>query len=147
MIRPLIEGLALTMKHLFKPPITIQYPEQRREPFPRYRGRHQLLVRDDGRIKCVACMLCATVCPAECITIEGEYDDKGEPFPAEYVIDLGRCIFCGFCVEACPKDAIRMTTYYELAEYTREAMILDKETLLKDPSVSGIKVKKKTIFG
>ena len=63
MIRPLIEGLALTMKHLFKPPITIQYPEQRREPFPRYRGRHQLLVREDGRIKCVACMLCATGVP------------------------------------------------------------------------------------
>ncbi len=134
MIGPLIKGLALTIRYLFAPPVTEEYPEERWEPFPRYRGRHQLLRHEDGRIKCVACMLCATVCPARCIRIEGAVNEQGEQYPATYEIDLGRCIFCGFCVEACPKEAILMTTHYELAALDRRSMILDKEALLRPPA-------------
>jgi len=134
MIGPLIKGLGVTLKCFFSRSVTEQYPEERWEPYPRYRGRHRLLVHEDGRIKCVACQLCATVCPAECIRVEAALDDEDQQYPANYEIDLGRCIFCGFCVEACPVEALSMTTYYELATESREALILDKETLLQDPS-------------
>ena len=133
MIQPLIKGLALTLKSFFARPVTLEYPEKRLDPSPRYRGRHQLLVHDDGSIRCVACQLCATVCPAECIRVEAARDDQGRQYPLEYEIDLGRCIFCGFCVEACPGAALAMTTHYELAEFSREAMILGKEALLEEP--------------
>ncbi len=132
MILPLIKGLALTLRYTFSKSVTVQYPEERPEISERWRGRHLLLQDDTDRIKCVACMLCATVCPAQCIYIEPTEDEKGK-YPDTYRIDLGRCIFCGLCIDACPKEAIRMTQTYELAEYTREDMILDKEKLLKWP--------------
>jgi NADH-quinone oxidoreductase subunit I len=133
MIWPLIKGLTLTLKYFFSPSVTIQYPEERWEPYPRYRGRHQLYAHEDGRVKCVACMLCATVCPAQCICIVGGLDEEGRQYPKSYEIDLGRCIFCGFCVDACPVRAIGMTTHYELAEDSRTAMVLGKEALMNPP--------------
>jgi NADH-quinone oxidoreductase chain I len=136
MIWPLIKGLALTLKYTFSKSVTIQYPEERPEIARRWRGRHLLLRHENGRIRCVACMLCATVCPSQCIYIEPGEDEEGK-YPEIYRIDLGRCIFCGLCVEACPKDAITMTTKsYELAEYSREALILDKERLLQFPKTT-----------
>jgi len=78
-------------------------------------------------------MLCATVCPAECIYIEAAAEPDNRKYPEKYEIDLGRCIFCGYCVEVCPKEAIEMSTAYELSGYSRESLILDKETLLEPP--------------
>jgi NADH-quinone oxidoreductase subunit I len=92
--------------------LTAYYPEERRADYsPNNRGRHVLTQRPDGRVQCVACNLCATVCPAYCIEIEAaqDLDDAAHPkSPARFEIDYSRCIFCGFCVEACPEDAIRM---------------------------------------
>ena len=92
--------------------VTIQYPEVKKPLAPRHRSLHRLVRRENGKPRCVACMLCVTVCPSECITVEaGEEDDPEiQKFPARFVIDLNRCCFCGFCVEACPVDAIRMDT-------------------------------------
>ena len=116
MIRPLIEGLALTFRYCFSKRVTLQYPEQKWDVGPRWRGRHLLLRRRDGTLRCVACMLCATVCPAQCIKIEPAEGPENQKYPESYEIDLGTCIFCGFCVEACPKEAIIMTGHYEIAE-------------------------------
>lgn len=92
--------------------VTIQYPDEVKQLAPRHRSLHRILRRADGSPQCVACMLCATVCPSECIFIEaGETDDpEVQKYAASFVIDLNRCCFCGFCVEACPVDAIRMDT-------------------------------------
>jgi len=102
--------------------------------------------REDGKPRCVACYMCATACPAQCIYIEaGEYDSSDpaaesrviEKFPSVFVIDELRCIDCGLCVEACPKDAIRMDTGQHVAsEYAREAFVYDIPKLLKGPAVT-----------
>jgi NADH-quinone oxidoreductase subunit I len=92
--------------------VTIQYPEATKPLAPRHKSRHRILRRENGLPQCVACMMCATVCPSECIFIEAAETDDPEvqKYPSRFMVDLNRCCFCGFCVEACPVDAIRMDT-------------------------------------
>jgi len=115
--------------------VTIQYPEVKKPIPPRHRSLHRLVRRSGSdRPRCVACMLCATVCPSECITIEAveNPDPDVQKAPARFVIDLSRCCFCGFCVEACPEDALRMDTgRVDLAERDRGDLIYDLERLLQ----------------
>lgn len=114
----IIKGLGVTMRHFFgnvirwdKPEVTINYPEEKIPYPPRNRGLHRLMHRDDGSVRCVACMCCPTACPAHCITIVAEETgNAAEKRPAIFEIDELRCIVCGLCVEACPCDAIRMDT-------------------------------------
>lgn len=115
------------------PAATIQYPEQKRPIPDRYRTRHRLMKLDDGTERCVACMMCETVCPAYCIEIIAEERTDGytEKRPKSFVVDLGKCIYCGHCVEVCPCDAIRMDTkILDVSAYTRGGMIYNKDALL-----------------
>jgi NADH-quinone oxidoreductase subunit I len=125
----IFKGLYITMKNmLFAPKVTIQYPEERRKYSERYRGQHYIKATN-GVENCTACMLCPTVCPAECIHIEaGERPDK-EKYPVKFEIDLLRCCFCGMCEEACPKDAIKLSQIYEMSTSHRE--VYDKAFLLE----------------
>ena len=112
---------------------TIQYPDVRQPIAYRHRSLHRLMKRKNGKPRCVACMLCATVCPSECIYVEAAEDPDPEiqKYPSQFIIDLTRCCFCGFCVEACPEDAIRMDTdEIELARYDKEELVFDLDKLL-----------------
>jgi NADH-quinone oxidoreductase subunit I len=135
----LARGLGVTMRHFFTnitagtDIATVQYPEEK-VPYPaRYRGLHRLMLRDDGSVRCVACMCCPTVCPAHCITIVAEETgNANEKRPAIFEIDELRCVVCGLCVEACPCDAIRMdTSEHAPAVDFRGDSILGKIDLLK----------------
>jgi NADH-quinone oxidoreductase subunit I len=129
-----VNGLTTTLKHLFSPKVTVSFPEQRPvigNPLI-YRGVHRLNKDPEGRVKCVACFLCATACPAHCIDIvaaPSPWDDR-EKYPESFVIDELRCIFCGMCEEACPVDAVELTSLMDLTGRSREEMIFDKEKLL-----------------
>ncbi|MBI4125940.1 MAG: NADH-quinone oxidoreductase subunit I, partial [Deltaproteobacteria bacterium] len=114
----ILQGMMITGWHLIKnmmrrdDRITIEYPEVKKQLPPGYRAEHRLMQREDGSVRCTACMLCATICPARCIEIEAEDvgDDTIEKRPKNFTINELRCVFCGLCVEACPCDAIRMDT-------------------------------------
>jgi NADH-quinone oxidoreductase chain I len=112
---------------------TISYPEEQRPYSQRFRGTHILTVRDDGSLKCVACYMCATICPAECIYIEaGEHPNPEiEKFPRRFDIDMMRCIYCGFCVDACPEEAIVMSREHHQAVYNRGETIYTIEKLMQ----------------
>ncbi len=143
-----IRGFGITFRHMFtsfgqgKTSRTIQYPEQRREDYPveqggsyagNFRAFHRLNKDESGRVKCVACMMCPTICPANCIHIvagESPWDDR-EKYPVKFEIDELRCIYCGMCEEACPVDAIELTPVYDIVGLTRQEMIFDKEKLLR----------------
>jgi len=127
-------GLGITGRHAVHRKITVQFPEERhKSPDPlKYRGVHRLNRDEQGRVKCVACFMCATACPAHCIDIvgaESPWEDR-EKYPERFVIDELRCIYCGMCEEACPVDAIELTSLYDLTGKSREEMVFDKEKLL-----------------
>ena len=132
-------GLGVTARHIAGvmfggKAITVQYPEDQHVPSPNYRGVHRLNRDEEGRVKCVACMLCATACPAHCIDIVGATAPEAWPdrekYPESFVIDELRCIYCGMCEEACPVEAIELTGLYDLTGLSREQMIFDKAKLL-----------------
>lgn len=127
-LREIITGLGITIRNfIFGKKVTIQYPEERRSYSPRFRGMHYIKTTK-GIENCTACMLCPTVCPAECIHIEAGERDGKEKYPITFEVDVLRCCFCGMCEEACPKDAIKLSTLYEMATTHHE--IYDKSFLL-----------------
>jgi NADH-quinone oxidoreductase subunit I len=137
-IYPILLGLKITFMNMIRTlfmgqSATIQFPEQKRVSSGRYRGIHLLTAREDGTPKCVACYMCATACPAECIYIEsGERPEKSiEKYPTRFEIDLLRCVYCGFCVDACPEEAIMMSRENDLVGTTRAELIIDRDRLME----------------
>ncbi|MFO0014055.1 MAG: NuoI/complex I 23 kDa subunit family protein [Planctomycetota bacterium] len=131
-------GVATAIRHAVTGKATTrQYPEVEPEIPPNYRGVHRLNRDEEGRVKCVACYMCQTACPANCIEIIAAPAPKDDPhwkdrdkYPATFTIDELRCIYCGMCEEACPVDAIELTSIYDLTGLSREEMIFDREKLL-----------------
>lgn len=136
-VTTILKGLSVTkmilVKQLFKleKTETIEWPEEPADYGPRFKGKHFLTRRDDGNVRCTACFLCATACPAECIYIEaGEHKSKTiEKYPVRFEIDILRCVFCGFCEEACPVDAIRLGPEYIMLPADGTKWVYTKEYL------------------
>ena len=141
----ILAGMALTMKKMLgnlankKKMPTINYPEEKYEYSSRFKGNHVLTVKKDGSLRCTACMLCATNCPAECIHIvAAENEDPAvEKYPIHYEIDILRCVFCGFCEEACPVDAVRMGPEWQTPAVNGSKFIYDIQHLAYRPNLKG----------
>jgi NADH-quinone oxidoreductase subunit I len=127
----LLKGMNVTGRYLFKPKVTIQYPEEKTPMSPRFRGLHALRRYENGEERCIACKLCEAVCPALAITIDSEEREDGTRRTTRYDIDLFKCIFCGFCEEACPVDSIVETHIFEYHFENRGDQIMTKEMLLE----------------
>ncbi len=149
---PVVElwrGLWTTLKMMTERPVTIQYPEEKREVRQRFRGRHVLKRYDNGLEKCIGCSLCAAACPADAIFVEASEntDEKrfspGERYASTYEINMIRCIFCGYCEDACPTEAIVLGDNYELSFYDRRSAIYTKEMLLEPVPVQDMTTPRK----
>jgi NADH-quinone oxidoreductase subunit I len=134
-IPQVLAGMKITLKHMFQPKVTMEYPEQRPQIPPGYRGVPTLVKDPNGREKCVSCQLCEFVCPPKAIRITPGEIPPGEPnrhverAPKAFDIDMLRCIYCGMCEEVCPEEAIVLQNQYSLSGYTREEMVNHKEKL------------------
>lgn len=147
-ITALVKGLSITLKYFFRRKATQQYPEQKRQPFRGYRGLHYFRPGEKGEERCVACGLCAAVCPNNCIFIESaESTDKithpERNYAKIYSIVLERCLFCGYCEEACPKEAIALSRGYDMSAYSRSEFFWTKDKLL----ATGLKVDEESFGG
>lgn len=130
-------GMYTILKHAFRPAITLEYPEKRPVFNSRIRGRIALTTDRDGKLNCIGCMSCTKVCPCgDLIQIDTSKDENNKPVINKFTIDIGRCIFCGNCTETCPKDAIVLTDKFELANYSRESLVLDMDKLKLSPKAS-----------
>jgi NADH-quinone oxidoreductase subunit I len=125
-----LRSLWLVFLHLFRRPVTVQYPEEKPRLSPRYRGRIILSRDADGGERCVACYLCAVACPVGCIALQATQDAHGRRYPEFFRINFARCIFCGLCEEACPTYALQLTPDFEMGEYDRRNLVYEKEDLL-----------------
>ncbi|MFA6988529.1 MAG: NADH-quinone oxidoreductase subunit I [Candidatus Gastranaerophilaceae bacterium] len=144
--KEIARGMYTIGKHIFRPAITLEYPEKKAKLNSRFRGRVALLVNEDGSDKCMACETCAKVCPCgDLIQIQKEKNENGKFFAKEFTIDIARCIFCGNCQEVCPVNAIVLTKEYELADYSRESLVLDKKQLTLTAEKSKVILEEKTI--
>lgn len=139
------KGLWVSLRQFFKKSVTIQYPEAKPQISPRFRGEHYLKQDEHGHMKCVACYMCSTACPAQCINIEAQPAPTGpgwegrDKVPKVFEIDMLKCIYCGYCVEACPKDAIGMTNKIPQVYTSRKEFLYDMPRLLANGPGSGEK--------
>ena len=132
LLAELVSGMALTLRTMFRPKVTLNYPFEKGPLSPRFRGEHALRRYPNGEERCIACKLCEAICPAQAITIEAEPRDDGSRRTTRYDIDMTKCIYCGFCQEACPVDAIVEGPNFEFAAESREELYYDKEKLLEN---------------
>jgi len=125
-----VKGFGVTIKRLLKPNITIEYPEEKRQMAPRFRGLPSLRTDPDtGEALCVACGLCARICPTSCLEMHVIPSEEGDRELGEFILRSGRCMFCGLCSQVCPVDAITMSEEYELATLSRDGLIYTKTEL------------------
>jgi NADH-quinone oxidoreductase subunit I len=131
-VKALASGFATTFAHLFRRPITEQYPEYKRALPARTRAVIILTRDPDGGERCVACYLCSAVCPVSCISMQSAEHNDGRRYAAWFRINFARCIYCGLCEEACPTSAIQLTPFFETCERDILALVYEKEDLLVD---------------
>jgi len=128
----LAASYGMTLRHLFRKPLTEFYPEEKRVLPERSRARIVLTRDPDGGERCVACYLCSGVCPVSCISMESAEEETGRRYARWFRINFARCIYCGLCEEACPTLAIQLTPDFEFSSTGLLELVAEKKDLLVD---------------
>lgn len=130
----IIKGFGITIKNMFRPVITVQYPEQKLELPERSRWAVHHKFNEDGSPKCTACLICVKECPDDVLRLVSSPKEGGGKHIDAYVYEVGACMMCGLCVAACPFDAIEMSHEYELATRDHDDLV---RVLLRDVDAAG----------
>ncbi|HET6350998.1 MAG TPA: NADH-quinone oxidoreductase subunit I [Coriobacteriia bacterium] len=136
----ILKGLAISMRNMFRGPITVQYPRERVELPERARWAVEMKYDEEGNHKCTGCYACERACPDYIIKLDITTDEDKNKHIDAWNYEIGACMMCGLCVEACPFDAIRMGHDYELARYNPAEL---KIVLLEDTDVAKPKRKER----
>lgn len=130
--KTMLEGLGVTIKEYFEPPITVQYPEQRLDLPGWFRGIPALKTDlKTGAYMCTACGMCETACPVDAISIESHTNENKKKIVDRYDLDMTKCMLCNLCVEACPFDSLVMANDFELSDYDHNKLTFDFKQLLQ----------------
>ena len=129
----LLAGMAVTIRYFVKPIVTVQYPREKIQMSPNYRGYPQFIIDSETKThRCIACEMCARICPSQLITVEGiKFPGEKQKRATKYVHEHQYCSLCGLCVEVCPTTALEFSQVYRLAGYRREDCVIDHLTLLQ----------------
>ena len=128
-VRAVLRGMGITLRNLFRKPVTVHYPEKPRAYPDRYRGLLALVYeKDTGEEACIGCRLCEFVCPPAVIKVE-MLKSKPRNYAKSFQLELYACEFCELCVQVCPTDAIVMLKSFDMATSDRRDMLLDKDRL------------------
>jgi len=129
----LLAGMAVTIRYFVKPIVTVQYPREKIQMSPRYRGYPQFIIDPETQThRCIACEMCARTCPSQLITVEGtKFPGEKQKRATKYLHKHQYCSLCGLCVEACPTTALDFSKEYRLAGFSREDFVIDHLTLLQ----------------
>jgi NADH-quinone oxidoreductase subunit I len=129
----LLAGMEVTLRHFFKPIVTVQYPREKIEMSPRYRGYPQLIIDPETKThRCIACEMCSRTCPSQLITVEGtKFPGEKQKRATKYIHEHQYCSLCGLCVEVCPTTALEFSQVYSLAGFSRQDFVIDHLILLQ----------------
>jgi len=128
-IRAILGAMRITLRNLFRKPVTVHYPDKERAYPDRYRGLLALVYeKDTGEEACIGCRLCEYVCPPAVIKVEMLKSEKRN-YAKTFTLELYACEFCELCVQVCPTDAIVMMKSFDLSTTDRRELLLDKDKL------------------
>lgn len=129
----LLAGMAVTIRYFVKPVVTVQYPRQKIQMSPAYRGYPQLIIDPETHThRCIACEMCARICPSQLITVEGaKFPGEKQKRSTKYIHEHYYCSFCGLCVEVCPTTALEYSKEYRMVGFHREDAVLNHLILLQ----------------
>jgi formate hydrogenlyase subunit 6/NADH:ubiquinone oxidoreductase subunit I len=122
---PKLREVVEAIRALIKGPYTSSFPKEPHVPHPNFRGQPKF-----NEQKCVGCLACEAVCPAEAIAHRDESRPDGSP-KRVMIHYTDTCIFCGECEAACiaEHEGIRLSNDWELSFFDRKQAL---ETIEKD---------------
>lgn len=140
--RTILVGMGVTWRQLWKPPVTMHYPDEKWRMPDGFRG----LIKVDMDA-CIVCDLCMKACPVDCIEIKWKREEgKAGKIATLFTVDYAKCLYCGLCTPPCPTNAIWHSHEYENASYTRDIQKIDwtlPEWRIKNPNAKPQKTKPK----
>jgi NADH-quinone oxidoreductase subunit I len=130
----LLAGMAVTIRYFVKPVVTVQYPRQKIQMSPNYRGYPRLILDPETKThRCIACEMCSRICPSQLITVEGaKFPGEKQKRGTKYIHEHYYCSFCGLCTEVCPTTALEYSKEYRMVGLRREDAVIDHLILLQE---------------